>query len=1155
MFRRRKVYFPEKKCVFYKIIIMRLIVTFLICAVYASQVVYARKNSVLAEGEWYKVAVTETGVYSISYDDLRDMGVDIASIDPKKIAIYGNGGKMLPQKNSDIRPEDLVENAIWVSGEDDGIFSEEDAIVFYAEGPNIWSYNDKENAGFQRVFNLYSDTTYYFLLLNKSEDGKRLEEKTRISTAGTVLTSYNERIFYEKDLINVNETGRIWLGETFDENLDKTFRFDVEGMVGSNILMNLAVAGSSSRYNSGSLESKPFMNVYLDQHFIDTVKFSTNIVLSENYYIPVTHRVIREYNLERQESDNLLAIRLKYDKNGVLSPSPTLLYAGFLDYIELFFERTLDLRRETQLAFRSVRTLEDGTYTFSLRDAGTGQIWDVTDPFLPARIPSENDGDAMTFTVEGGALREYIAFKEYNKPRKILKVPNQNIRGLDPSDMIIFTAPGLKSQAERLADFHRSHNGYKVHVLTTNEVYNEFSSGKRDLSAIRDACRYFYNIDGRLKYLLLFGLGSSDYKSVDGDAANYIPIYQSRESFSPLSSYASDDYFAFLEDDEGEWLETSSRSHHHTMDIAVGRLPVSNLKEAAICVDKIIAYSTDPATLGRWRSNIAYVADDGETNLFLRESEAYAQTLSMDNPAFSARKLYFARYPKVVNDLGDFSEALTRDLVRVINEGALIVNYTGHGAPRRLGRGMIDRDRAVLWKNKDRLAFFITGTCEFALADKPGVYSLGRELFLFKDYGGVGIFSGTRAAYATSNNLIVKNVMKNIFNPEMAVGEVIRLAKNESFSGIRNRHFTYLGDPALKLNIPVNKVKITSVNGAPSGERDTLKALVNIRLRGVVEDREGVSLGDFNGQVHITVFDKEKKITTLGQADPVTTFNERAEELYSGQAKVENGEFEMEFMLPVQAADSIGSAKIRLYAVADDGRDALGADLNYWTGGIDPGAEKDFSEPEIIMYLDSLAFKNGDTVTSKPVLIAELYDDSGINLATGDPDNCILSYLNNDSVIVLTNYFIPDTGDVRKGVVRYPFYGLPLGDYNLSLRVSDLYNNQGYASIDFVVYEDISGIFHPGIASFVKINAFPNPFDHATAIRLEGEGSIIADVRISDMHGRLIKGMNGISVSSSSPISWDGKDESGAKVSAGVYACTINAVSHQKQYTVLLVVR
>lgn len=1116
---------------------------------------FAQEASVLAQGDWYKIAITEPGIYSITYNDLLAMGVDPATVNPRQIALYGNGGSMLPQNNSVARPVDLIENPIWVIGEEDGAFSQEDKIVFYGEGPHVWVPNDTKKGKYEHVFNIYSDTSYYFLLINKQTNGKRIESIPSYSGTGFPINTYDERIFYEKDLINVNETGRIWLGETFDTNLDQTFRFNVAGIAGNTFIMNLAVAGRSTRYNSGSTESRPFMNVYLDQEFVDTVKFSTNVVLSENQYVPVTHRVVREYTFTRSVGDNQLSVRLKYDKNGVLSPSTPTLYAGFLDFIELFFERTLDVNRQSQLMFRSLRTKESGVFTFSITDSQNSYVWDITDPICPKLVTTTFNGEQSVFSTEGGQVREYIAFREYKSPHKYYKVPNQNIRGQTSPDMVIFTAPGLKSQAERLANFHRSNN-YLVYVLTTDEVYNEFSSGKRDLSAIRDLCRYFYSNGGNLKYLTLFGLGSHDYKSTIGDAANYIPIYQSRESFSPLSNYASDDYFAFLEDDEGEWLETSSRAHHHTMDIAVGRFPVSNLKEAEICVDKVISYSTSPDFLGRWRSNIAFLADDGEDNIFLVEAERYSGNLDLNNPEFSAHKLYFARYKKVRESGGENSVDLTRELTRVVNEGALIVNYTGHGVPRRLAIGLIDREKALLWKNKNKLAFFITGTCEFALADKPGVYSLGREIFLFKDYGAIGIFSGTRAAYANSNNLIVRNVMKNILNPEMSVGEVLRLAKNESFSGMRNRHFTYLGDPAIRLNVPENRIRLVSLTDLSGSDLYTLKALARVQLKGEVYDREDKLLNDFNGLVHVTIFDKEKKVTTLGQGEPVVTFTERTGELYSGQTQVVNGEFQLELVLPVQAADSIGSAKIRMYAVSDDGRDALGADLNYQTGGISPDIGNDFSEPEIIMYLDSVAFKNGDTVSTKPVLVAELFDESGINLSTTDPDNIMLSYLNEDSIIILTNYFVPDQADYRKGILYYPFYGLRSGSYNLTVRVSDIHNNQSEASVNFVVYDEVTGIFHPRMAEFIRLNAYPNPFDNVTYIRPgESEGLLLADVRISDMQGRLIKGMTGMTISSSNPLMWDGRDEVGRKVAQGVYACTITVPEQQKQYTVLLVVK
>ena len=98
------------------------------------------QSSVLHAGNWYKVAVEERGVYRITYDDFRKMGFD-AQIDPRKIQVFGNVGGMLPQSNNASRPADLTENAIVVSGEDDGSFDRGDYILFFGEGPDRIKYN------------------------------------------------------------------------------------------------------------------------------------------------------------------------------------------------------------------------------------------------------------------------------------------------------------------------------------------------------------------------------------------------------------------------------------------------------------------------------------------------------------------------------------------------------------------------------------------------------------------------------------------------------------------------------------------------------------------------------------------------------------------------------------------------------------------------------------------------------------------------------------------------------------------------------------------------------------------------------------------------------------------------------------------------------
>lgn len=898
---------------------------------------FGQSNSVLSEGTWYKIGITKPGMYSINYQDLSSLGIDLENLNPLHISIFGNGGGMLPQKNSTPRINDLQENAILIEGEEDESFDFEDRIIFYAEGPHSWNY-DKDSDSFKHEFNLYSDTNYYFLRIDNPAIGLRVSKQPEIASADKTLRTFHERIFHETDIINVNHSGRLWLGEIFDDNLEQTFGFDLSEIASEAFNIEIATAARSARYNSSSPESKPLMTIYANQLLIDTVKYNTNTVLSENLYVPVTDYRIQQKDLNSDLLNNgQLDLKFVYNKNGVLSPAAYLLYAGFLDYIKIEFEKKLTFTSYQQTSFRS--TIADGNSTLSFKfpNLADVKVWEITNPINPYSVNQIQEADSSSFNFSASEINEFISFTNTNlySPSTITALNNQNIRGISITPQLIIVVPKeLKPQALRLADLHENNDGLTSLVVTPEEIYNEFSSGKRDVSSIRDLCKYFYDQENGLKYLLLFGMGSYDFKNINNhpDFKNFIPIYQSRESFHPITSYASDDYFGFLEPDEGDWRESSIGNH--SMDIGIGRLPARNLTEAQNIIDKIYTYSTDPRSLGSWRSNFTLFGDDGDYNLHLYDCESIARKISTIQPNFNISKLYVGLYEKTtIPGVKEVVPELTERFTKTLNEGTLIFNYIGHGAPRNLG-AIIDKDLVNTLDNKYSLPFFVTATCEFAVADHPDVYSLGRELILKKDIGGIGILSGARPAYSSANKILLNSLMNYIFNPELKFGDIIRNTKNNSLSGVRNRHFIFLGDPALRMNLPKNSINITSINDSTYAPGDTLPTLETVKLKGEVTDINDNILSDFSGDLNLKIFDREKSYTTLGQEstdDPVT-FKERRDKLFEGNTYVQNGLFEIEFMLPIQARDSVASAKFSFYASNNNLKDAFGSNFDFQTG-------------------------------------------------------------------------------------------------------------------------------------------------------------------------------------------------------------------------------
>ncbi|WP_461136284.1 type IX secretion system sortase PorU [Spirosoma lituiforme] len=1089
----------------------------------------APAQSVLRTGLWVKIGVTQSGVHRLSQSQLTQLNPAFATADPRRLRLYGNGGGMLPQPNARPRLADLTENAIQVVGEADGRFDANDAVLFFGQSPHVIHY-DSTARRFTHQLNVYSDTTFYFLTIGDLP-GLRIADKPA-GTLGTTptITTFNDYQFHEQDLLKIPSvrSGREWLGEYMTLDTTQTASFDVTGIIPTVPIRTTAsvAAGATSptqfrlQANGQAVGIMPVSAIggyeYDYQAIARTDTFSTKLTTASG----------------------TVQLTLTFQRNGQSSAQ------GYLNFLSLQTQR--ELRQYTTPTW--VRRLAIGQPT--VRQATTDlRIWDVTNPLAPAN-------QLFTLSTAQGAgwvttrVSDYFLFTEaqFIAPASLATVLNQDIRSQAAPDLLIITPVAWREQAERLAKFRRDHDQLSVLVVTTPQVFNEFGAGQPDPTAIRDMARYFYQKQPtKFRYLLLFGDATFNYRNIGGlisaaQSANMVPVYESRESFHPVLSYSSDDYFGFMGADEGEWPEDVKGDYN--MDIGVGRLPVKSVDEASTVVDKLIRYSADPTLSGDWQTRLMFIADDGDYNIHQQDANQLASSVEKNAPAYRPQRVFLDDYPQETTSGFQKAPRVNQLIDQSIADGQLIINYSGHGGTLVLADEQIVTLKDILsWKNR-RLPLFVTATCQFGRYDDPSITS-GAELTLLSRTGGaVGLLTTARPVYANTNLLLNQAFYNAVFAPVNGqmprLGDVMQSTKNNSLSGPVNRNFALLGDPSMRLAYPQARAVLTQVNGkaVTTTRSDTLRALQTVELSGEIQQLEK-RMSSFSGLLRLTLYDKKTTKTTLGSeaGSPKMTYQTFADPIFTGQVAVQQGQFTVRFTMPKDINYTVGLGKLYLYAVqADSVLDAVGNYDDLRIGGSVLSDTIDNQPPIITM---SVAGGTGNSelvrVTGSDVTLrVGLADNRGINIARSGLGHELMVQLNDQPAVILNESYVATGTDGRQGEVSYTFRDVTPGTYTIRVKAWDINNNSSEGTLTIVVSA------RPGLA-VTLLRASPNPVSTQTTLIAELNRSgepLDWTSGIYDLTGRLLYQQTGQCTDCEANLvvgNWDGLTKTGESMANGLY--------------------
>lgn len=1030
-----------------RILCALLFVFGLLTSAWADSSRYA-SESVLNSGKWVKIQVAEDGIYKLTAADLKKMG--FSNLD--KVAVYGYGGWPLDEDFSTTYIDDVPEVAVWRSA---------DYLLFYGKGPRKWEYSSSDKS-FIHTNNPYSNYGYYFVS-EKETTGRTMEKAASAAGATLQVTTFDDYVLHEEELVSVNSSGRELYGESFTSTLSRDFTISVPGITND--------------------EGKATLSFISRGNGTITMNVDGNALISGSVSVPSDeYEVARELYRERAwmaDKGETVKVNIEYSTTGHKNVH--------LNYFRLQMKRQLKVY-DNYTFFRSLSARGNASrFVIQGADAST-LVFDVTDGVNPQQMETSLNGTELSFSIPASAsLREFVVVKpsQIKAPVTVGEVANQNLHALPQQDMIIIAQPNFTTQAERLAEAHRTKDNLTVRVVTPESIYNEFSSGTPDATAYRRFMKMFYDRKtseaDAPKYLLLFGDGSFDnrkltsaWKSVD--MSNMLLTYQTENSLSS-QSYVIDDYFGFLDD-----ADNKKSLQNKKLCLGIGRFPIRTVEQATQMVDKVISYMENKNT-GSWKNNLCFMADDGSnTDGFMTEHMEFADQLAgyveSEHPEFLVNKLYYDAYKKDMT-AGTYPDVRS-GLQKLLKDGLLLFNYTGHGGTTALSDEKVLTQTDINQFTYTHLPVWVTATCDFTRFDDLNT-SAGEDVFLNKSSGGIALFTTVRVAYSRPNFPINDNVIRNLFERNngrrRTLGEVMQATKN-TLSSVYKLGFCLIGDPAVKMAYPEFGMKVTTVNGqSVDGNSISFKALEKITVEGEVLDASGQLVTDFTGIVNPTVKDSKVTVTCLKNSNkddsPAFTFTDYPNTIFIGNDSVRNGKFSFTFTVPKDISYSNLQGKMNLYAVdTESGNEAQGNFDNFIVGGTSDTAETDTIGPEIrALYLNDTTFVDGGQVNTTPYFVAELWDKSGVNITGSSVGHDMMLVIDESTVLSynLNSYYELLLGEDGTGIVKFPIPALEPGKHTAEFWVWDILNNSTVRTFTFEVVEGLKPflfdvIATPGIA-------------------------------------------------------------------------------------------
>ena len=877
----------------------------------------AQNHSVLSEGSWVKISTNRAGIYALTYEDLQEMGVDVTNLNSDNLNLYGLPAGVLNEAYSPDFTYDLQKIAITVINGNDGTFDPGDYIMFYGQGSVTWNYNTEQESYYHNT-NPYCSNVYYYLRTDDTNP-KRVETiDFNNQNVTDTITQITQLMVHEKELYNLLHSGRVWLGEKFSDTLERTVTFGSSANIIKDGVLKISVASTAT--------DSSFFDVYINNNWIKKIKL--NVCPPYDAYRLSSEQIELPTNLDE------LNVKIVYNP-------PNDSAVGYLNYCAVTMNTDLQVA-ETQMAFGNRGNGGENLYHYEMTDADEqDNIWDITTPENTYSIATQYSNGRLEFN-DTLANRQFIVFNIGNLLQPALEgsLQNEDLIGTQSANYVIIynsETVGMKEAATELGEFHNDIDNLTYEVVDVNNIYNEFSAGRTDPTALRNFIAYRYNMSGvenehQFKDVLLLGQASFDYRGILYPDIKQVPTYEMVESANVISSYAYDGYIISIGD----------------VVFPIGRIPASTAEEAQIVIQKIKDY-TSASRLTVWKNSLILMADNGANGLFGYDSDNLCGSILSSDDNLNQSKLYFSLYPKIDSAYPQVKQKLLNGL----SDGIFYVNYTGHGGPNGLSsEGVFTTEDAKNLTNNNLLPLWVNSACNTSRFDNPDIESINRALLFNPQGGAIAAIGNSGTNYASQTQKMNSDFVEYFFDKEnrsQSFGNAFVVATAGVYS--YHRMWTFFGDPALKPVWPKYTVQTTSINGVDADMfTDTIHPGSAITIKGLIADDDGNQVSDFNGTVNVTIYDMPyTKETIEGEYDPVREITLYDSILTINNIDIINGNFEGEITLPAKYHEQYGNIKLSYYGNSET-TDASGSWDKIMYGGSVQGVDEDPAMASIKVY-------------------------------------------------------------------------------------------------------------------------------------------------------------------------------------------------------------
>lgn len=1075
------------------------------------------QSSVLASGKWVKVSVDETGIHFLSAKQLQSMGFS----NPKDVKIFGYGGKRLPDL---LTPKTYIDDLpqVPVHRIDEGMF-------FYAVGPESLSSDIKGNIHYQS--NPFTDFGYYFLTEASHVSDKDIPSTGYPESVGFPATTFTQVLQHEVDLYSPGSTGHYLVGEDLKFTPSRTFGFnltdkaDGDIAIGASVMSNLVSGATWTLRAADDIEKITALPASSAQSYYHGDESTAWITLSDY-----------------EKDDVTVKISIGGGSGNIRN--------AFVDWVAINYQREIKIPKQgsPSIVFNTyAESITIGNVT------GSTIVWDITDPLdvKGLNISEPDEFGNSYFTVPLRGERYYVAFNtmpnvNFPTPAFIENVSNQDLHSIRDVDMVIFSTVQSFKAAETLGRYRREVDGLEVAVVNQQNVFNEFSSGSPDVNAFRKFLKMLSDRSSTSdahapRYALLMGRSVFDNRRHTKAAASLpyetMPVWQTDEGLNDNYTYPTDDLLGFLDDYSGRDFSAD------TLNVAVGRLPVTSETGAMLMVKKIIDYETS-SPYGQWQSRAVFIADDDDQGIHMSQTEDMIEAMRDADGSLPLlpEKIYLDAY----DYLNGTAVAARKEFYKILDEGALWVSFIGHANSTSLSaEGILNySDVGSIYLNK--LPFIYAGTCDFMRWDDIDIS--GAEMLAATQGGGViGAISATRPVFINKNGLLSRKIGEFMASrgqdgKHLTVGEIFAKAKNALGRDDNKLRFALLGDPAMHLKLPHYSMEIDTVGSeafSPSTSDVVFKGMQDVTLVGrIVDPLNRKTLTQFNGIVNSVLYDAMEGVVTKGHGSEGVryAFDRHGTRLFAGADSVVNGHFTVNIAMPSEVADNFREATLVLCA-SDLKNDASASlvEQRLYVFGTEENATADTIAPVIEeMYLNHPSFVNGSIVNASPLLSAVISDNHAINMSLAGIGHWMTLSLDNGAVTYsdVSDYYTPQ--NIGRGVINYPLNGLDNGAHTLTLRVWDASGNSASRTIEFFVDSyapikvyDIYADYNPAssTASFYLVHDRP-------------EADLKVEFMIYDLLGRQVWTHTSTGKANryeTFPITWNLSDQGGHRVERGIY--------------------